>query len=122
MLAYIPLIITSVSLNAIAQILLKQGMLNIGRFEFAAGSIAAALPRVALDPFVIAGMSCYAASVGLWLLVLSRVEVGAAYPFNSFGYVIAAMAGYWLFGESLGVARVLGIALICCGVVLIARG
>jgi multidrug transporter EmrE-like cation transporter len=121
LLAYIPLILTSVSLNALAQILLKQGMVSIGRFEFVAGQVSVLLPKIAFNPFVIGGMGCYALSIGLWLVVLSRVEVSAAYPFLSVGYIIAAAAGYWLFEENLGVARVLGIALICCGVVLISR-
>ena len=121
MIAYIPLILTSVSLNALAQILLKQGMLSIGRFDFSAGQMAATLPRVALNPFVVGGMACYALSIGLWLMVLSRVEVSAAYPFLSVGYVIAVAAGYWFFGEGLGLARILGISLICAGVVLVAR-
>ena len=121
MLTYIPLILTSVGLNALAQILLKQGMLAVGRFDFAAGQVAAILPKVALNPFVIGGMACYAVSIGLWLLVLSRVEVSAAYPFLSVGYIIAAIAGYWLFGENLSLVRVLGIVLICGGVVLVSR-
>jgi multidrug transporter EmrE-like cation transporter len=121
LIAYIPLILASVSLNALAQILLKQGMLSIGRFDFAAGQMAATLPRVALNPFVAGGMACYALSIGLWLMVLSRVEVSAAYPFLSVGYVIAAAAGYWFFGEGLGLARILGISLICAGVALVAR-
>ena len=121
MLAHIPLILVSVSLNALAQILLKQGMLGIGRFAFGADQLFAVLPRIALNPFVVGGMACYAVSIGLWLMVLSRVEVSAAYPFLSVGYVIAAAAGYWLFGEALGVARIAGIALICAGVVLVAQ-
>ena len=121
MLAHIPLILVSVSLNALAQILLKQGMLGIGRFAFAADQLFAVLPRIALNPFVVGGMACYAVSIGLWLMVLSRVEVSAAYPFLSVGYVIAAAAGYWWFGEALGAARIAGIALICAGVVLVAQ-
>lgn len=121
MLAHIPLILVSVSLNALAQILLKQGMLGIGRFAFAADQLFAVLPRIAFNPFVAGGMACYALSIGLWLMVLSRVEVSAAYPFLSVGYVIAAAAGYWLFGEALGAARIAGIALICAGVVLVAQ-
>lgn len=121
MLAYIPIILTSVGLNALAQILLKQGMLAIGRFDFAAGQLAAVLPRVALSPFIAGGMVCYALSIGLWLLVLSRVDVSAAHPFLSIGFVISAIVGYWFFGEAIGPTRILGIVLICAGVVMISR-
>ena len=121
MLSSIPLILTSVGLNALAQILLKRGMLAVGRFELAPDQLAAALPRVALDPSILAGMACYALSIGLWLTVLSRVDLSIAYPFLSLGFVVAAAAGHWLFGEPLGPARLLGTALIVAGVLLIAR-
>jgi multidrug transporter EmrE-like cation transporter len=121
LLSSIPLILTSVGLNALAQILLKRGMLAVGRFELAPDQLAAALPRVALDPSILGGMACYALSIGLWLTVLSRVDLSIAYPFLSLGFVVAAAAGHWLFGEPLGPARLLGTALIVAGVLLIAR-
>ena len=55
------------------------------------------------------------------LVVLSRVEVSAAYPMLSIGYVLAAVMGYFFLGESVGVERMAGIALICGGVLLVAR-
>ena len=120
-LSSIPLILTSVALNAVAQLLLKQGMLSVARFEQDLAGLTALLPRAALNPFVIGGVGCYVLSFWLWLLVLARVEVSAAYPFLSIGFVIAAIAGYLLLNESLGLERILGIALICGGVILISR-
>jgi multidrug transporter EmrE-like cation transporter len=70
---------------------------------------------------VLAGLACYVVSVGLWLVALSRVEVSVAYPMLSLGYVVNALAAWWLFGEALGPARFGGIALILLGVFLIAR-
>ena len=39
----------------------------------------------------------------------------------SLGYVVNALAAWWLFGEALGPARFAGIALILLGVFVIAR-
>jgi len=39
----------------------------------------------------------------------------------SLGYVVNAVAAWWLFGEALGPARFAGIALILGGVLLISR-
>jgi multidrug transporter EmrE-like cation transporter len=64
---------------------------------------------------------CYAASFLLWMSVLSKVEVSFAYPFLSIGYVVAALGGYYFFGESLSLTRIAGILVICIGVVLISR-
>ena len=39
----------------------------------------------------------------------------------SLGYLVNAMAAWWLFGEMIGPLRVAGILLILAGVFLIAR-
>jgi multidrug transporter EmrE-like cation transporter len=121
MLQYLPIILFGVMLNAVAQLALKQGMRQIGEFEFV---LANALPvgwQVGTNPFVAIGLLCYVISVGIWILVLSRVEVSLAYPMLSIGYVVNALAAWWLFGENLTPTRIAGIAVICFGVWLLSR-
>jgi len=90
---YIPLILTGVLLNALAQLALKKGMSVIGHFQFSFENLVPIAARVALNPFVITGLICYVVSVVVWLLVLSRVEVSYAYPLLSVGYIVTAFAG-----------------------------
>jgi multidrug transporter EmrE-like cation transporter len=52
---------------------------------------------------------------------LSRVPVSVAYPMLSIGYVVNAIAAWWLFGESLAAQKLAGIAFIVVGVFLVAR-
>ena len=118
---YMPLIVAGVLLNAGAQLALKQGMNQIGRFEFAWANLMPIGLQVGLNPFVALGLFCYVFSVALWLLVLSRVEVGLAYPMLSIGYVVNAVAAWWLFGEELTATRIAGIVVICFGVWLLSR-
>ncbi|MBI1244334.1 MAG: EamA family transporter [Alphaproteobacteria bacterium] len=121
MIQYLPLILFGVFLNAGAQLALKQGMRQIGSFEFA---LASAIPigwQVGTNPFVVLGLGCYVVSVAVWILVLSRVEVSLAYPMLSVGYVVNALAAWWLFGENLTPSRIAGIAVICFGVWLLSR-
>jgi drug/metabolite transporter (DMT)-like permease len=59
--------------------------------------------------------------VGVWIVGLSRVEVSLAYPMLSMGYVVNALAAWWLFGESLGPMRWAGMMLILAGVLVISR-
>jgi len=66
-------------------------------------------------------MICYAASLCVWLAALSKAPVSIAYPMLSLGYVIVAWAAVVWLGETLSVTKVLGIALICVGVVLVSR-
>jgi multidrug transporter EmrE-like cation transporter len=77
--------------------------------------------QVAVNPFVLAGLFAYVLSVAVWLLVLSRVEVGFAYPLLSVGYIVNAVAGYYLFQENLSLTRITGILIIIAGVYLVTR-
>ncbi|MBI3547182.1 MAG: EamA family transporter [Gammaproteobacteria bacterium] len=110
-----------VMLNAGAQLLLKEGMRRIGFFEFAWTNVVPVGLQVAANPFVLAGIFTYVVSVGVWLLVLSRVEVSFAYPLLSVGYIVNAVAGYYLFQENLSLTRITGILIIIAGVYLVTR-
>ncbi len=118
---YLPLILSGVLLNALAQICLKQGMREIGPFGFTFSDFMPVGFKVAFNPFILMGMVCYIVSIVLWLMVLSRVDVSYAYPLLSVGYIVAALAGKAFFGEALGVERWAGIFVICFGVYLISR-
>jgi len=118
---YIPLILVGVLLNALAQLTLKQGMRNVGHFNFTPDSLLRMSSTVLFNPFILAVLCCYVVSVIIWLLVLSRVEVSYAYPLLSVGYIVTAVAGWQLFNESMSLIRWSGIAVICCGVWLITR-
>ena len=115
------LILTGVLLNAAAQLLLKAGTNAVGHFEFAAGNIVPVSLRLALEPFILGGVACYVVSLVVWIMALSRVEVSIAYPMLSIGYVINAVAAWYLFGESLTALRLTGIGFIIIGVFLVAR-
>ena len=118
---YLPLIVFGVMLNAAAQLALKQGMSKIGYFDFRLESSVRVLLAVIASPYILVGLACYAVSVVVWLLVLSRVEVSYAYPLLSIGYIVTAFAGWHFFNESIGVIRWAGIIVICLGVWLITR-
>jgi multidrug transporter EmrE-like cation transporter len=118
---YLPLIIFGVMLNATAQLALKQGMRQIGYFDFGLRNCGRILFAVTTSPYILAGLACYIFSVAVWLLVLSRVEVSYAYPLLSIGYIITAFAGWLFFHESIGTTRWAGIVVVCIGVWLITR-
>lgn len=118
---YVPLILAVVTTNALSQILLKKGMLTIGKFDFSGGTLLKMFPVVAFNVYVVSGLLVLVFSMGLHLMALSRVELSFAYPFLSISYILVLIAGYMLFGEDVNVSRVVGVALICCGTWFIAR-
>jgi multidrug transporter EmrE-like cation transporter len=115
------LIMTGVLLNAAAQLLLKAGTNAVGHFEFSTQNIVPVGMRLAFEPHIAGGLACYVVSLIVWILGLSRVPVSIAYPMLSIGYVLNAIAAWYLFGESLTAQKLVGIAFIVAGVFLVAR-
>jgi multidrug transporter EmrE-like cation transporter len=104
------LLLCGVLLNAGAQLLLK------------AGTNAVPLgPRLAVEPHILGGLACYAVSVVVWVVALSRVPVSVAYPMLSIGYIVNALAAWYLFGEALPAMKLAGIGVIIVGVFMVAR-
>ena len=104
------LILVDVLLNAAAQLLLKAGT--------------NAMPlglRLAIEPHILAGLACYVVSVVVWIVALSRVPVSVAYPMLSIGYVVNAIAAWYLLGEAVTPMRLAGIGIIVLGVFIVAR-
>jgi multidrug transporter EmrE-like cation transporter len=115
------LVLTGVLLNAVAQLLLKAGTNRIGEFAFTLENLVPVGLKVAASPFVLGGLACYAVSVVVWIMALSRVPVSIAYPMLSIGYIVNAGAAWILFGESLTAQKLVGIGFIIVGVWLVAR-
>ena len=116
------MILTGVGLNAAAQLLLKVATRPLAHFsKFNLDSLGGAVAILCRSPPFCTGMACYAASVCVWLAALTKAPVSTAYPMLSLGYVaVAAVSVGWL-GESMPPAKVLGIALICAGVIMVSR-
>jgi multidrug transporter EmrE-like cation transporter len=115
------ILLAGVLLNAGAQLLLKAGVKPLGAIGGAPGTLLPALASAFTRGPVLAGLAGYVISVAVWLVALSRVDVSMAYPMLSLGYVVNAVAAWWLFGEAVGAARFAGIALILLGVLVVAR-
>ncbi len=71
----IAFLLAGVLLNAAAQLLLKAGTTAIGEFEYTAGNILDAGLRYALQPYIVAGLSCYVVSVVVWSGVASLILI-----------------------------------------------
>lgn len=115
------LVVVGVLLNAVAQLFLKAGTNALGTLFQTGSNIFLSVFRIIFEPHIFGGLSCYVFSVGIWIIALSRVEVSIAYPMLSIGYVVNALAAWYLFGESISPLRVAGILVIMVGVYLVAK-
>ena len=115
------LIFVGVMLNVAAQLLIKAGTNRIGYFEFSRDNILPIGMRLATEPTIAGALFCYALSVVIWILALSRVPVSIAYPLLSMGYVVNAVAAWYLFNEAFNPTKVVGIGVIILGVLILTK-
>jgi drug/metabolite transporter (DMT)-like permease len=110
-----------VLLNACAQLGLKNATRVSGPLLAGdSGALARALALLAV-PSLWYALAAYGVSVVVWVIGLSRVPVSQAYPLLSLGYVLNLALAWWLLGEVPNPQRMLGVAVIVLGVVLVAR-
>ena len=115
------LVMTGVLLNAIAQLALKASVSDTGIIDLDMQSLLSSAASLATNLWLWLGLICYAISVVVWILALSRVDVSIAYPMLSVGYIVNAIAASHLFNEPMGLAKVIGIGVIILGVYILAR-
>jgi multidrug transporter EmrE-like cation transporter len=115
------LVMTGVLLNAVAQLALKASVNETGIIQLDMQSLAASAASLLSNLWLWVGLVCYAISVGVWLLALSRVDVSIAYPMLSVGYIVNAIAAWHLFNEPFSLGKVVGIGVIILGVYILAR-
>ncbi|MGA7749535.1 MAG: EamA family transporter [Gallionella sp.] len=115
------LIFTGVMLNAAAQILMKAGTNAVGHFEFSMENILPIGLKLATEWHIVVALGCYALSVIIWILALSRVPVSIAFPMLSMAYVVNAIAAWYLLGEGFNPTKLVGMGVIILGVIIISR-
>ena len=112
-------IISSVLLNAFAQILLKAGMKQFGIIELKNNIIHTSV-SIASNPYIITGFISYGVSIILWLWVLSKVDVSLAYPFQALGYIVVTILAWLIFQEDITLTRIIALIFISIGLIILA--
>jgi len=79
------------------------------------------LAKALIDPFIISGfIAAFLASL-LWMAAMTKFELSAAYPFTSLAFIFVLLLSALLFREPITVGKVLGMALICAGIIVTAK-
>jgi multidrug transporter EmrE-like cation transporter len=74
------------------------------------------------NPWILAGfVSAFAASLA-WMAVMTRFDLGYAYPFMSLAFIFVMLFGIAFLGEAFSLRKMLGTLLVMTGLVVIARG
>jgi drug/metabolite transporter (DMT)-like permease len=108
---------------AFGQILVRQGMLQVGSLEdYSPGPLIAYFWHALCNPWVIGGTILNAIFYFLFLAALSWTGVTVALPMSAIEYGFAALLAVTILKESVPPVRWIGIAFVVLGVILIARG
>ena len=57
-----------------------------------------------------------------WMISMTKFEISYAYPFTLLGLVLVTIFSVIFFGESVNTYKIIGIAMIILGIVLISKG
>ncbi len=71
------------------------------------------------SPYIAGGLFIYGCATVLWLYIVSKVDLGYAYPVQSLAYILSIVGAYYLFGEPLSAMKIAGCLLILAGVACI---
>lgn len=115
------LILFSVLMSATGQMVLKLGADKLGGIFCSPQAFIHDLIRILSTPQVWFAFAFYAAGFFTWMKALTREDLSYVYPMASLSYVLIVFYSHFLFKEPLTINKMLGIALIIGGVVIINR-
>src|SRR4051812_23868855 len=114
-------ILVSGILGVTGQILLKQGLAQLGPLTLAPDAMIGTVLSCALNPLIVLGLVVTVSGTFFWLITISRVDLSYAYPFASLNYVLVLVGSWLILGEAPSAVRLVGVLAICSGVCLVAR-
>jgi multidrug transporter EmrE-like cation transporter len=104
-------------IGAAAQILLKKGTGVLG----ADPSLLETLLGIFTTRLLFAGYSLYGMSAVLLVMALRQGELSLLYPVFTLTYVWVMLLSHFFFQESLNPLKLIGVAVIMCGVAVIGK-
>jgi multidrug transporter EmrE-like cation transporter len=115
---YIIVLIASITFNAVANIFMKVGMLK----DKPSSNATELIFNLILNPFLMAGVLCFALGLAAYCYVLTKLNLSIAYPINtSVSYVIVIIASWLFLQETISFFQILGFSFIIAGVWMVAR-
>ncbi len=118
---YYFLVVVAAFLNTIANMLIKTGANKIGTFPRDYNGTIPFLLKLITNWFLVGGLAVFGLGFLLWVLILNKVQLSAAAPIMSFGYVFIMIFSYFLFKEPITATKIVGVLVILLGVIIITR-
>jgi small multidrug resistance pump len=104
----------AIAISLAGQTLLKAGATS--------GQASAAVLAQFLDPRTIAGLVLYIVAAFLYIFALRRIPLSVALPCTAASYIGAVFIGHFVYDETITLIHLTAVAIIGCGVVVLALG
>lgn len=107
-----------VAIETVGQLSLKTAGTHVGAFRPDRASILAALGT----PWLWVGLGCYLGAFVVWMHILEKSALSAAFPTSAITFVTVMLASWAVLGEPMGWSKLLGSAIIVAGILLLGGG
>lgn len=114
-------ILLTVGFTVLGQILVKQGMLDVGKSPSELAALPAFVLRSLTNPRVVIGLGCAVAAALTWIVAISRSNLSFAYPFMALGVVLVLVLSGVVFKEAIPMNRWIGVGIVCLGILVASR-
>ena len=112
------LVILSALFTVSANLMMRGGVLRAGGFSL---SLASAL-SLGRQPLFVGGVILYGVAALIWFRVLSVENLSTSYPLLvSLTFVLVTLGAIFIFREPVSSQKLIGIAVIVAGIILVAR-
>ncbi|MBI3657845.1 MAG: hypothetical protein HY232_15675 [Acidobacteria bacterium] len=119
----LPLILVAAVLAVTGEVALKVAMNRVGVLSLSLKDLPQTIWSLLTHPLVFLAMILYVFAVFFWMAALSRMDLNFAYPvFTAMGFVLVTFASRVVLQEVIPAARLIGVAIICIGLFVIAKG
>jgi multidrug transporter EmrE-like cation transporter len=116
------LVLLTALLTAVANLLLRGGILQYGEFSLSLENAREQFIALSMQPMFVSGVFLYGLAAIVWFSVLSIEDISTSYPMLvGITFVLVAMGAVWFFDEGVSWQKLFGMMLILSGIVAIAR-
>jgi drug/metabolite transporter (DMT)-like permease len=106
----------------VGNVLLSKGMKREGALQdYAPVELAHFFEHALQSPLVWLGIASLLSFFVAYMIVLSWADYSYVQPASAAAYVVVALLGYFVLGESVSVTRWAGVLVICSGVYVVGR-
>jgi multidrug transporter EmrE-like cation transporter len=116
------LVLGSALLTACANLMMRHGLVLAGGLSIQGDGLPGLILRLARQWTFVLGLTAYALAALVWFRVLSVAQVSTSYPvLVGLTFVMVSVGAVLWFRESINFLKVVGVAVILAGIVLVAK-